>query len=94
MSPQESWTAIVLEALKELRAHERAVSLRELYEVVKRVAPAKCDDSNTYTYVDKRGRRGIEPRWRRNVRDALVKLKRRGVVSREGKNAWRLVKAS
>ncbi|PUA33353.1 MAG: hypothetical protein B7O98_02695 [Zestosphaera tikiterensis] len=91
MSTQRSWTAIVLEALKELRAHERAVSVGELYEAVKKIAPAECDDKNAYAHVDRRGRRRVEPRWKRNARDALLKLKRRGMVSREGRNAWRLV---
>jgi len=89
MGDRQSWLAVVLKALEELKADERAVSLRELYEAVKSVAPARCDDSSVYAF---RGRG--EPRWKRDVRDALAKLKRRGIVVREGRGVWRLAKTS
>ena len=91
MSEQKSWVSIVLEALKELRADERAVSVDELYDAVKKIAPSRCDDSNVYTFIDK-GKQRSEPRWKRDVRDALVKLKRRGIVISEGRDMWRLAK--
>ena len=93
MSEQRSWVSIVLDALKELRADERAVSIDELYSTVKKIAPARCNDSDVYTY-NNRGRLRSEPRWKRDVRDALVKLKRKGVVVSEGRGKWKLAKIS
>ena len=40
MSTQMSWADIVLEALKKLRAEEKAVSIDELHSAVKRIASA------------------------------------------------------
>ena len=91
MSEQRSWVSIVLEALKELRAHEKAVSIDELYSTVKKTAPSRCDDADVYTYSNK-GRLRSEPRWKRDVRDALVKLKRRGIVVSEGRGRWKLIR--
>ena len=93
MSKQGSWVSIVLEALKNLRADEKPVSTDELYNAVKKIASSRCDDADVYTYNDK-GRLRSEPRWRRNVRDALVKLKRKRVVVSEGRGKWRLIKTS
>jgi hypothetical protein len=50
--------------------------------------PPRCGDG--YLYEPKiRGRRCPEPRWRRNVRDALVKLKRRGLAVSKREGLWR-----
>jgi len=89
----KTWTSIVLEVLKLLGADARAVQLKEIYEAVKRFDPSKCDDSNIYTHTYK-GRRRSEPRWKRDVRDALLKLKRKGFVVSEGRGLWRLATPS
>jgi len=89
MSKSGSWTETVLKALKALRADERPASLEEVYRAVKEIAPSRCDDSDVYERVV-RGRKYSEPRWRRNVRDALVKLKKRGLVVAEGQRLWKL----
>jgi hypothetical protein len=89
MSGERPWTEVVLKALESLGADRRAVPVAELYEAVRRIAPSRCDDSYLYE-VEVRGKRYSEPRWRRNVRDALVKLERRGIVVRERKGLWRL----
>jgi hypothetical protein len=89
MSEERSWTEIVLEALKILGADKRAVSIDKIYEAVKDIAPSKCIDSDVYVH-EAEGRRFAEPRWKRDVRDALIKLKKRGLVSSEKRGLWRL----
>ena len=89
MSEERSWTEIVLEALKILGADKRAVSIDKIYEAVKNIAPSKCIDSDVYVH-EAEERRFAEPRWKRDVRDALIKLKKRGLVSSEKRGLWRL----
>jgi hypothetical protein len=90
MSEKRSWTKIVLEALKTLGADKRSVSLAEIYEAVKNIVPSKCIDSDVYVH-EAEGRRFVEPRWKRDVRDALIKLKKRGLALSEKRGLWRLV---
>jgi hypothetical protein len=43
-----------------------------------------CDDSNVHAFTYK-GEVVREQRWGRNARDALLKLRRRGLVASEGR---------
>jgi hypothetical protein len=88
-----NWADVVLEAMKLLGAESKAVSIQEIYEMVKKVAPSKCVDSNVYMHMRGNVSR-IEPRWKKNVRSALYSLKRKGLVSREGPRLWRLTETS
>lgn len=85
----ESWVAVTLRALQELGAREKPAELSAVYEAVKRIAPERCRDDDLY--IPKHGGRA-EPRWRKDVRDALIKLKRRGVAVNEGRGLWKLIK--
>jgi len=60
MSEQKSWVNIVLEALKELKAYEKTVSINELYNAIKELASSRCDDSDVYTHIDKGRQRQME----------------------------------
>ena len=92
MSGRRSWSDLVLEAMKNLGADVKPVKVKDIYNAVERLAPSMCDNSNVYAFTCK-GRIMREPRWRRNVRDILLKLKRRGLVASKGRGLWTLVKA-
>ncbi|MCC6005081.1 MAG: hypothetical protein LM590_12165 [Thermofilum sp.] len=92
MSGRRTWDDLVLEAMKNLGADVKPVALKDIYNAVERLAPSMCDNSNVYVLTYK-GRVVREPRWRRNVRDALLKLRRRGLVASKGRGSWMLVKA-
>jgi hypothetical protein len=91
MTAEEPWTTIVLYAMRKLGADERSVQLKEIYTAVKELAPSKCDEKDMYVYTYK-GRETKELRWKKNVRDALRKLKQKGLVVNEGKGMWRLAR--
>jgi hypothetical protein len=93
VSEERSWNEIVLRAMKNLGADVRPVALKDIYSAARELAPSMCNDENVYklTY---RGRTSIEARWRKDVRGALLRLKRKGLVVREGKGLWRLAKTS
>ncbi|MCC6004746.1 MAG: hypothetical protein LM590_10435 [Thermofilum sp.] len=92
MSGRRAWNDLVLEAMKNLGADVKPATLKDIYNAVERLAPSMCDTSNMYVLTYK-GRIVGEPRWRRNVRDALLKLRRRGLVASKGRGSWMLVKA-
>jgi hypothetical protein len=61
---RESWTDIVIKALKSLGAEQKAVLIQEIYDAVKKITPSMCDDRNIYTY--ERGNVGrSEPKWKK-----------------------------
>ena len=89
MQREQPWTEIVLGVLRSLGADRRAVSVAEIYRAVREAVPLRCDDSSLYRY-EAEGRGFSEPKWKKNVRDALVKLERRGLAVRERRGLWRL----
>ena len=90
---RRNWLGTVMEAMKLLGAESKAVSIQEIYEMVKKVAPSKCVDSNVYTHARGKVNR-VEPKWKKNVRNALYYLKRKGLVTREGFRLWKLTETS
>lgn len=87
--PEDSWIKLVVKALEELNAYEKPAEIAAIYEAVRRIAPERCRDDDLY--ISRHDGR-VEPRWKRDVRDALVKLKNKGVAINEKKGAWRLIK--
>ena len=56
MTAEEPWTTIVLYAMRKSGADERSVQLKEIYTVVKELAPSKCDEKDIYVYTYKEGK--------------------------------------